>query len=131
MVTQEDVAGFIERLEGGSATSTEVEPGLWVVNTGEDAELVIHYADPVLILRLRIMTVPGDQERQAALFRRLLELNATDLVHGSYGLEGDHIVWTDTLELEHLDYAEFESSVESISLALASHVGSLAPYGEK
>jgi len=131
MVTKDDVAGFIERLEGGAVTSNEVEPGLWVVNTVEDAELVIHYADPVLILRLRIMTVPDEQSRQVALFRRLLELNATELVHGSYGLEGDHIVWTDTLELEHLDYGEFESSVESISLALASHVGSLAPYGEK
>jgi len=131
MVTKDDVAGFIERLEGGAVTSNEVEPGLWVVNTVEDAELVIHYADPVLILRLRIMTIPDEQSRQVALFRRLLELNATELVHGSYGLEGDHIVWTDTLELEHLDYGEFESSVESISLALASHVGSLAPYGEK
>ena len=51
-------------------------------------------------------------------------------MHGSYGVEGDHVVLTDTLALEHLDYSEFEASVDSLTLALASHAGSLAPYGE-
>ena len=64
------------------------------------------------------------------LFRQLLELNVRDLVHGSYGLEGDHVVLTDTLELENLDYTEFEASFDSVTLALASHLGALAPYRE-
>jgi hypothetical protein len=54
-----------------------------------------------------------------------------DLVHGSYGLEGDHIVLTDTLELENLDYNEFEASFDSVTLALASHLGALAPYRQR
>jgi hypothetical protein len=60
----------------------------------------------------------------------LLEYNARDLVHGSYGVEGDHVVLTDTLELTNLDYSEFEASVDSLTLALASHAGTLAPFGE-
>ncbi len=44
-------------------------------------------------------------------------------MHGSYGLEGDHVVLTDTLELENLDFSEFEASFDSITLALASHLG--------
>ena len=34
---------------------------------------------------------------------------------------------TDTLELENLDYSEFEASFDSITLALASHLATLAP----
>jgi hypothetical protein len=64
------------------------------------------------------------------LLRELLELNARDLVHGAYGLEGDKVVLTDTLELENLDFNEFEASFDSITLALAQHLGALAPYRE-
>ena len=35
--------------------------------------------------------------------RRLLELNATDLLCGSYGIQGTEVVLTETLELSHLD----------------------------
>lgn len=131
MVTKDDIASFIERLEGGAATSEEVEPGLWVVRTGDEAEVVVHFADPVVILRVRVMELPEKDERRFELFRQLLELNARELVHGSYGLEGDHIVWTDTLELDNLDYSEFESSFDSIALGLASHLTTLAPFGER
>jgi hypothetical protein len=131
MVTKDDIVSFIERLDGGTCTSEEVEPGLWRVQTSDEAEVVVHYAEPVVILRVRVMEMPDDAGKRADLFRRLLELNASELVHGSYGLEGDHIVLTDTLELESLDYNEFEASFDSISLALASHLGTLAPFGER
>jgi hypothetical protein len=61
----------------------------------------------------------------------LLELNARELVHGSYGIEGDHVVLTDTLELENVDFSEFEASFDSLSLALATHMSALAPYRER
>ena len=38
------------------------------------------------------------------------------------------VVLTDALELEDLDYSEFEASFDSVTLALASHLGALAPY---
>ena len=40
------------------------------------------------------------------------------------------MVLTDTLELENLDFSEFEASYDSITLALASHMGELAPYAK-
>jgi hypothetical protein len=60
----------------------------------------------------------------------LLELNATDLVHGSYGISDGSIVLTEALELEHLDYEEFQSSYEAMSLALATHLRELTTYSE-
>jgi hypothetical protein len=40
------------------------------------------------------------------------------------------VVLTAAMELDRLDFTEFEASVDSLSLALASHLGSLAPYRE-
>ena len=131
MITREDLLSFFDRLYGGTLTVTEIEPNLWVVRTPEDAEVVVHYAPPVAILRVRVMELPASEPRRGELFRQLLEYNARDLVHGSYGLEGNHVVLTDTLELENLDFSEFEASFDSITLALASHLGALAPFRER
>jgi hypothetical protein len=131
MMTRDDLLSFFDRLYGGTLGVTEIEPNLWVVRTPEDAEVVVHYAPPVVILRVRVMDLPASEPRRGELFRQLLEYNARDLVHGSYGLEGSHVVLTDTLELENLDFSEFEASFDSITLALASHLGALAPFRER
>jgi hypothetical protein len=131
MITREDLLSFFDRLYGGTLTITELEPNLWLVRTPEDAEVVVHYAPPVVILRVRVMELPDSEPRRGELFRQLLEYNARDLVHGSYGLEGDHVVLTDALELENLDFSEFEASFDSLNLALASHLGSLAAFRER
>jgi len=131
MVTRDDVQSWIDRLNGNVQAAEELQPGLWVIHTVEGAELVIHYNPPVVVMRVRVMEPPVHEPRRADLYRQLLEFNARDLVHGSYGLEGDHVVLTDTLELENLDFSEFQASFDSILLALASHLSSLAPYRER
>jgi hypothetical protein len=131
MITREDLLSFFDRLYGGTLSVMELEPNIWLVRTPEDAEVVVHYAPPVVILRVRVMELPASEPRRGELFRQLLEYNARDLVHGSYGLEGDHVVLTDTLELENLDFSEFEASFDSLTLALASHLGSLAAFRER
>jgi hypothetical protein len=83
-----------------------------------------------VLLRVKVMTLPSNTEALATLSRRLLELNASDLVHGSYGIEKDAIVMTEALELSHLDYEEFLSAFESITVALASHLRELGTYRE-
>jgi hypothetical protein len=131
MITREDIQSFLDRLDGGSLTVMEIEPNLWLARTTDDAEVVVHFAPPVAILRVRVMELPASEPRRSELYRQLLEYNARELVHGSYGVEGDHVVLTDTLELADLDYSEFEASFDSITLALASHLGTLAPYRER
>ena len=131
MITREDIQSFLDRLDGGGLTVTEIEPTLWLARTPADAEVVVHDAPPVAILRVRVMELPASEPRRGELFRQLLEYNARELVHGSYGLEGDHVVLTDTIELENLDFNEFEASFDSITLAVASHLSALAPYRER
>ncbi|MFI5229493.1 MAG: YbjN domain-containing protein [Gemmatimonadales bacterium] len=132
MVTKEDIEGWFNRLGADGATFSEVEPGLWIVRpSGElDFSVVVHYEPPVVLMRVKVMAIPHNAEAVATLSRRLLELNATDLVHGSYGIEADSIVMTEALELSHLDYEEFLAAYESITVALASHLRELGSYRE-
>ena len=132
MVTKEDIEGWLNRLAADGASFSEVESGLWIVRpSGElDFAVVVHFSPPVVLLRVKVMTLPANAGAVATLSRRLLELNATDLVHGSYGIEDNAIVMTEALELSHLDYEEFLAAYESITVALASHLRELGSYRE-
>jgi hypothetical protein len=132
MVNKEDVERFLDRLSADGATYSELETGLWVVKpSGElDLSVVVHFSPPVVVLRVKVMTLPTEPNSLATLSRRLLELNATDLVHGSYGIEDESIVMTEALELSHLDFEEFLAAYESITVALASHLRELGSYRE-
>jgi hypothetical protein len=132
MVTKEDFSVFLDRLSLEGATYKEVEPGFWVVKPGGslDFDVVVSYSPPVAVLRVKVMDLPKDKTTLAELSRRLLELNATDLVHGSYGIEenSNSIVLTEALELEHLDFEEFLAAYESMTLTLASHLREIGSY---
>jgi hypothetical protein len=132
MVTREDIESFLDRLSNEGASYSEHEPGLWLVRPGGalDIDVVVHYSPPVVVFRVKVMDLPADEGRVATLSRRLLQLNASDLVHGSYGIERESIVITEALELSHLDYEEFLAAYEGIVLALASHLPQLGAYRE-
>ena len=132
MVTREDVEAFLDRLGTDGATHSEVEPGLWIVRPSGplDFDVVITHNPPVLLLRVKVMPLPADTAELAAISRRLLELNATDLLHGSYGIDADAIVLTEALELAHLDYEEFLASYESLTLSLTTHMREIAAFRE-
>ena len=128
MVTKEDVEGFLSRLEAEGVHAREPKPGFWVVSSAPDSpEVVVHYNPPVVVLRVKVLEL-GPNNSKEELYKHLLRLNATDLVHGSYGIDGDAVVLTDALELENLDFSEFQASYDSMLLALASHLATLAPY---
>jgi hypothetical protein len=132
MVTKEDIERFLDRLAADGANHTEVEPGLWVIKPGGDLDfdVVVHFSPPVVVMSVRVMTVPPDKKMEATLNRRLLELNASDLVHGAYGIEDGSIVMSEALELGHLDYEEFRAAYESITVALASHLREIGTFRE-
>ncbi len=131
MVTPEQIDGFLGRLAGEGASYEEIEPGLWKVHPGGalDLTVVVHHSPPVVVIRVKVMELPSNGESDR-LCRRLLELNATDLLHGSYGIQGSEIVLTEALELAHLDYEEFLASFESITLALAGHLREFSTFRE-
>jgi hypothetical protein len=85
--------------------------------------IAMRVAPPVLVLQVTIGSlVKRGAAEQAKLFRRLLELNASTLLHSSFGLEGDSIVLAAALELESVDPNEIEAALADMDMALAEHV---------
>jgi hypothetical protein len=120
MVTLEDLESFLLRMD---VEYHELEEGMYLVRSRNGGPpIVVHHSAPLLLLRLKVMDLPPGGEDNADLFRTLLQLNATDVVHGSYGLEEGELILSDTLELETLDFHEFQASIESIQLALSGHI---------
>jgi hypothetical protein len=132
MVTKEDLESFLDRLSSEGASYFEAGENTWIVQPGGalDLDVVVHYNPPVIVLRMKVMNVPEKNGKGAQLNRRLLELNASDLVHGSYGISDGSIVLTEALEISHLDFEEFLASYESMTLALATHLRELTTYRE-
>ena len=126
MLTREDVESFLLRME---ESFQEVEPGMWVIDS-DGGSLVLHHTPPLLVLRTKVLEVPAQDTRCTELFRQLLELNASELVHGAYAIEEDDVILTDSLELEHIDFDTFQAAVDSVQLALASHLEKLSAYRE-
>lgn len=126
MVTQQDVESFLLRAD---LDHEELGEGMWAVSTGDGAPpMVVNLSSPLLLFRLKVLDIPEDERQCAQLFRRLLELNATDLVHGAYGIEEGDVILTESLELENLDFNEFQATVDAIGMAVAAHVEALAPF---
>ncbi|MGH7501056.1 MAG: hypothetical protein ACREL7_04790 [Longimicrobiales bacterium] len=125
MLTREEVESYLLRM---GLEFEEVEEGFWVIDANGDATpIVANYTPPVLLFRLKVMDLPADSadSRLAGLYRKLLELNAADILHGSYGIEENEVVLSDALELETLDFQELRSSYESMIYAASSHLPQL------
>ena len=119
MVTREDLESFLIRMD---LDWNEVDEGMFLIK-GQSGGVVVHLSDPVLLVRRKVMDLPNGESDLGELYRALLELNATDVVHGAYGIEDGELILTDTLELQHLDFEELQASVESLQYAAASHLG--------
>jgi hypothetical protein len=89
---------------------------------------VVKYQPPVLVCRVNVMDLP--EKNREELFQTLLALNATEMMHGAYGLEGGKIVISDALQLENLDFNELQATVDDITLAVADHYSRLAKFRE-
>lgn len=129
MVSREDVEGFLIRMD---LDYEEVDEGMFLAHSDNGgAGVVVHHSDPLLVLRLKMMDLPPEPEEELiGLYRTLLELNATDIVHGAYGIEEGELILTDTLELENLDFTELQASIESLQLAASSHMGTIRELAE-
>ncbi len=80
---------------------------------------------PLVVVRVHI----GEAARgvdEAAFYRKLLELNARELVHASYGIDRGLVVLSSALELENLDFNELQATMDEIDLALAQQLPDLA-----
>ena len=135
MVTREDLESYLLRMD---LEYEEVDPGMFLVHgRNSGLSMVVHHADALLLIRMKLMDLSGPENGKIELYRTLLELNASDVVHGAYGIEDGELIISDTLELQTLDFHELRASMESMELAAMGHMeriralAGIAPAGSE
>lgn len=125
MRTNEDIENFLYDLEFSFETLDE---GLWRVNDeADDVEnLVLYRTGTALNFRLKVFDLPKNNVEE--LLMKLLQLNASDMVHGAYAVEEQAVIITAALEIENLDRNELQATVEALGLALRSHYPVLSEF---
>ena len=110
MATRDDIEHYLIQI---GYPYDSVESDMWVIHN--TADVVITIDPPLIVFRMKLMEIPGDHREN--LFKLLLELNASQMIHGAYGIEDNNIVMIDTLQVENLDYNEFQASLDALMLS--------------
>lgn len=120
--TQEDVESFLLAL----GRTFESDGGTLVLRGhSSSTPIAVRVQPPILEVQLAIGAPPPDAAQKLGIFQRLLELNATDLAHAAYALEGGQIVLVASLSLENLDKNELEAVLADMDMALLRHLAEL------
>lgn len=127
MKTNEDIERYLIEMDLPYETMSE---GVWRVDNAEedvDNIFIIHSA-PIIVFRVSLMNVP--KQNTEALYKTLLELNATSMLSGGYGIEDGKVIILDTLQSENLDFNEFQASVDALTLAINEHYELLVEFNK-
>jgi hypothetical protein len=92
----------------------------WTLKRGSASVLVTvvrHEEQKATFLRVAspVVTLPADAQKQVAIMRRLLELNAAGLANAAFGLIGDRVVAVSERPAAGLDAGEVEQMVTHLS----------------
>jgi hypothetical protein len=110
MATRDDIEHYLIQME---YPFESVETHMWIIRN--TANVVVTYEPPLVVFRMKLMEVPKKQRED--FFKLLLELNATNMIHGAYGIEDNNVVLIDTLQSEHLDFNELQATLDALLLA--------------
>lgn len=128
MRTREDIEAYLERSQ---YPYQEIGDGTWVVRdpSGIRENIAVRATDDLALFRVKVMDL--SDTAPAPLSNALLELNASDMVHGAYGIQDKQVLLVATLRLENLDYNEFIGTLDDFGVALAKHRERLAALAPK
>lgn len=126
MRSREDLEAYLLR---SARPFREVESNTWLVREHDDpnGDIVVKLENDLVFFRSKVLDL-AVVKRPEELFRRLLELNASDMFHGAYGLSDGAVVLTSALHLENLDYNELQGTLDDFSLALSNHRDALHSF---
>ncbi|HET6283487.1 MAG TPA: YbjN domain-containing protein [Polyangia bacterium] len=125
MKSAEDIESYLLRL---GLPQEIIKPGIWIIKLNGDENLAVSMAGPVVAFRIKVMDLPPTGRE--ALYKTLLTLNTNEMVHGAFGLEGDAVVIVHALELENLDFNEFQAVIDDMAMAISKHYPNLSRFIE-
>ena len=129
MATAEEIEGHLIQM---GVPFEQIAKNTWMIHDEYELidNIIVSLNDPVVLFQVKLMDIPPRCDR-LKLYETLLRLNTTDMMHGAYGLDGDAVVATDTLQAENLDFNEFQASVDSLSLCISDHYKKLAEFHQQ
>jgi hypothetical protein len=131
IASNEDLEALLARLNRSfEAAGTS---GVYLVNMGPgQPPCALTISRPVLAIQAQVGPAPAVGARGSEqLLRRLLELNASGLLHAAFAIESEQIMLTAALELENLDLNELEAVLADVDMALSEHVSSLVELSKE
>jgi hypothetical protein len=123
MTTREDIESYLIKM---AVAYEELSENTLRLRTSGVDNLILTLAGPIVVFRLKVITLQvKDREK---LFETLLRLNNTELLHCAFGLEGESVVLGAALELENLDFNEFQAVVDDMTMAVSKHLQPLSKF---
>ena len=118
MATQHEIEIFLDECK---LPFEGIGEGMWRVESPDNhvENIILSYVEPILVFRVNLMKVPV--KNREAFYKRLLELNATEIPHGAFGIEKNSVVLIDTLRVEDLQRNELQASVDSLGFTVAQY----------
>jgi hypothetical protein len=123
MKTREDIESYLLKM---GVTYENLGDNLWRLRVDGIENLMISFAGPVLVFRLKMMDLPASGRE--ALYEALLRLNTTELLHCAFGVEGSAIVLGGALAVENLDYNEVQAVIDEIEMVTSKHYQALSKF---
>jgi hypothetical protein len=124
MKSREDIESYLMKT---GLPYEQLGADLWNVKPEGQENLLISIAGPVVVFRIKVMNLPEGGKREP-LYETLLGLNTTEMVHGAFGIEGKAVVIIDALQLENLDFNEFQAVIDDITMAISKHYPVLSKF---
>jgi hypothetical protein len=88
--------------------------------------------DGLCLFRMKVIDLSAIEPTMARdFYLALLELNASDMIHGAYGVADGMVLAIASLQLENLDYNEFVATIEDFILAMANHHARFSDFHRK
>lgn len=94
---------------------------MWRVSDDIDEleNIVVFITETIINFQVSLFTLP--ESPSVTLLQRLLELNASSIIHGAFAIDKGKVILIGALELDNLDRNELQAMVESMALAIREH----------
>ncbi|MDF2187412.1 YbjN domain-containing protein [Paraflavitalea sp. CAU 1676] len=114
------IEGFAKRLQCRILYKHE-PTGILKIDNQPDGihNLIIGIAPPILIMEQFLFSFKDDH---GGMFKKLLQKNR-DTIHGAFVIneEGNKVLFRYTMQLENIDFNEFEGALNSLGLLLSEY----------
>lgn len=112
-----------------SVPHEQLNPTTWIVQLEDQraSRIAVMLQEPIVLFSTPILELSANTPNREGLFRLLLELNA-DMMHSSYGLEGERVVLSGAHQAATLDINEFQAVIDDITMALDTHSEKLTAW---